>query len=89
MVLQDLAVEHSAADLSTCLINSCEDQSADYLTTATLHWQHSSNISLLRVNVTHTGGYAVWMDIGVSDAQISACHISDMGALTAKLLRPL
>lgn len=84
-MLEDIAIEHSAVDLSTCLSGACTDQSADYTTTATVHWQYSTNITLLRVNVTHTGGYAVWMDVGVSNALVSGCHITDLGLCTSPL----
>lgn len=50
-----MVVQHTAADFSTCLSGTCDAQSAAFLTTATLHWQQSTNIQLHNVTVQHTG----------------------------------
>jgi hypothetical protein len=79
VAMSDVVVEHTAADLTTCLAGACDDQSVNYLSTASLHWQYSNNIVLTNVNVTHTGGYAVWFDKGVTNAKHSRSFLTDLG----------
>jgi hypothetical protein len=68
---------------------TCDDQSASFLTTATLHWQHSSSISLSNVTVQHVGGYAIWADEGSHDMLISRCTMTDLGAGGARIGVPV
>ncbi len=67
-------------DYTTCFPGDCDGQSADFLTTATLHWDSSSNITLTNVTVQHTGGYGVWFGPGVVGALLSRALVTDMGA---------
>ena len=79
VAMSDVAIEHTAADLTTCLAGTCDAQSADYLSTAGVHYQYSNNVTLTNVNITHTGGYALWFDKGSTDGQITHSFLTDVG----------
>lgn len=53
--LNNVIIQHTAADFSNCFQGNCDDQSASFLSTATLHWSQSSNIVLHNITVQHTG----------------------------------
>lgn len=80
--LKGLTFEHSASSFKSCYSvgSFCEAQSASDQEVATLHWIHSRRVQLFNVTVRHTGGYAIWFDLGTTDSAAVGVHLTDLGA---------
>ena len=80
--LNGLTFEHSASSFKSCYSpgSYCEAQSASDQEVATLHWIHSRRVQLSNVTVRHTGGYAIWFDLGTADSTAMRVHLMDLGA---------
>ena len=80
--LKGLTFEHSASSFKSCYSpgSYCEAQSASDQEVATLHWIHSRRVQLFNITVRHTGGYAVWFDLGTADSAATRVHLTDLGA---------
>merc|ERR1712176_746117 len=66
MMFEDLQFQYSAIDFSACLAGSCMDQSASFLSTATVHTMNANSIVFDGVHVSEPGGYGVWLDHGTT-----------------------
>lgn len=79
--LDNIIFEHAAVDYQACYTGgTCDGQSADFLTTAALHWTQSSQIYLTNVTIRHVGGYGVWFAQGSQDCLLSRSTLYDLGA---------
>lgn len=85
----NVVFQHAAAEFGSCLRGDCSSQSAAFLTTAALHWQNSTNITLSNVTVKHTGGYGVWFDAGTVGAVLSHSLVEDVGAGAVRIGVPV
>ena len=59
---------------------TCDSQSANFLTDAAIHLTNVSGVTLHNITVQHTGGYAVWFDVGSRDSQLEYSTLTDLGA---------
>jgi len=67
-------------ETTTCLKGACDGQSATFLTTAALHLNNTNEVSFINVEISHVGGYALWLESGCTNNLIHYCHIYDLGA---------
>jgi len=75
-----LIFSHTLVDTTTCLKGNCDGQSATFLTTAALHLNNANKVSFIHVEISHVGGYALWLESGCTNNLIHYCHIYDLGA---------
>ena len=80
MQFRALHVRYSAADFAACLSSTCMAQSAAFLQTATVHVSDAQQVVFDGVNVTYTGGYAVWLDRGTRDSRFVNGRVQNVGA---------
>ena len=78
MRFEGLTLKFSKIDFSVALGGT--DQSAAFLKTATVHTINVADVIFDGVNVTDTGGYAVWFDQGSYNCAMMTGMISDLGA---------
>ncbi|XP_065836538.1 uncharacterized protein [Oscarella lobularis] len=71
---------YSAVDTSVCFAGRCDDQSASFLTTATINLQCARYWTLDGVTLAHTGGYALWINGGSSYVTVNNSHVYDSAA---------
>eukprot|EP01083_Nonionella_stella_P007294 21102_1 len=80
IMLKGLHLKYSAIDFNDCLAGVCMDQSASFLQTATVHTMNVYGIILDSVDVSQTGGYAIWLDEGTTNTQVINSKIYHVGA---------
>eukprot|EP01084_Bolivina_argentea_P286253 491029_1 len=80
LMFNNINIEYSDVDLTNCLSSTCQSQSATFLSTATIHVTNSEKIIFNNVSVQHTGGYAVWFDIGSKNCSFTHSIVNDVGA---------
>jgi hypothetical protein len=78
--MEGLTFAHTDVDFEACFAGPCALQSATFVSTAAVHFQFSTNISLHRCTVEHVGGYGVNFGAGVRDARFSHGRIEDLAA---------
>eukprot|EP01084_Bolivina_argentea_P280360 479461_1 len=79
----NLNVKYSAIDFSSCFTlysGSCQNQSAAFLSSATIQTIYSSNIHFINVNISLTGGYSVWFNYGSNNCSYSNSYLNNSGA---------
>lgn len=79
-LFENVTFAYSLVDVRDCFSGGCDGQSASFLTSATVHVRHAVHFALHSVRVAHTGGYAVWFDIGCSLCALTRSHTFDSGA---------
>jgi len=80
ITFQDITFVYTIVELPACYSGTCDGQSADFLTTATIHLRGASRIQLNNVTVAHTGGYGYWAEEGTFNNVVSNSHFYDLGA---------
>eukprot|EP01084_Bolivina_argentea_P076355 138374_1 len=82
ILFRNLHFAYTAPDFSTCFNSSCmgPGQSAADLPTATIHTVNVDSILFDNVNISHTGGYALWFDSGSINCYYKNSKITDLGA---------
>lgn len=80
-----VTLSHAMMDVSDCFSGTCDAQSADFLSSAAVHFEDSKGVVLDGVTISHTGGYGVWFNKGCSDNSLSRSHLFDLGAGGARL----
>ena len=50
------------------------------LTTAAVYARGARNCTFEKCEIAHTGGYALWLQLGCKDNRVVQCHIHDLGA---------
>ena len=57
-----------------------DGQAAAGLKTAAVYCRAARHCRLQRCEIAHTGGYALWLQLGCKDNLVDQCHIHDLGA---------
>eukprot|EP00730_Choanoeca_flexa_P000495 TRINITY_DN10220_c0_g1_i1.p1 TRINITY_DN10220_c0_g1~~TRINITY_DN10220_c0_g1_i1.p1 ORF type:complete len:489 (+),score=95.45 TRINITY_DN10220_c0_g1_i1:406-1872(+) len=78
--ITNMRIEHTAVETEPCFHTSCDEQSAAFLETATIHVQNASHIHLQSLNITNVGGYAVWFNKGTTNSSITRSYLANLGA---------
>ena len=78
LTFEGLTFEHT--DWTMPAAETVDGQANAALQTATVHLQGARHCSLLRCEIAHTGGYALWLQQGSKDNRVEQCHIHDMAA---------
>ena len=73
-----LSFQHAA--WSQGRYEKCDWQAAAFLKTAAIHARGARHCLLEQSEVTHIGGYAVWLERGCQENRIVQCHLHDLGA---------
>jgi hypothetical protein len=76
----NITFEHSSVEVDSCIQGTCDGQSAAFLTTSSVHLRFAQNIQFDQCSFVHTGGYAVWMDVGTSGSSVTNSAFHDLGA---------
>ena len=80
VALANLTIAHTAAGLEEqCLASGCGGQSNSDATSAAVHVRYALAASLTGLELTGTGGYAAWLDVGSTSCALTQCLLTDLG----------
>jgi len=57
-----------------------DGQAAAFLTTAAVYAVGARHCVFKQCEIAHTGGYALWLQLGSKDNRVEECHVHDLGA---------
>eukprot|EP01083_Nonionella_stella_P129119 391557_1 len=80
MIFKNIHLKYSNIDFTDCFSGTCMAQSVAFLKTATLHSINVDNIIFDGVNVSETGGYGVWLDVGTTNSKFINGKVHNVGA---------
>ena len=78
VILDNIAIQHSSWSIG--LTDQADGQAAAWLNPAALYIANATAILVSSVEVSHTGGYAIWAREGASDVTVTDSLITDCGA---------
>jgi hypothetical protein len=77
LIIRNIHFTHSANYLDN---KGFEPNQAAIIIPAAVELNGAKNIRFENIELTHLGGYALWMNQGVSNCEVRHSHIKDMGA---------
>ena len=78
MIIDNIAIQHSAWNIG--IHDEADSQAAAFLTSAPVFIANATTITIVGVEISHTGSYGVWIKEGTSDIVLSDSLITDTGA---------
>ena len=80
VLVANLTIAHTAADLEAqCLHDGCGGQSNSEASSAAVHATYATAAAFDGVEVTGSGGYAVWLDVGCTRCALTRSLLHDLG----------
>lgn len=73
-------VQVSFSDWECGRSDVCDWQSTEWLMGAGIHVVNSSNVSFTRVEASHHGPHAIWIDHGSRHVRVESCNVTDLAA---------